>query len=122
MKIAVCSKGEGLEALVDERFGRADKFVIVDTETKAVKTVENTAKDAGVGAGGQSVRILEEENIEVVLVPEVGPKAVDALKAFEITAYLLGESKTVEEALKNYEQEKLKKFQAPVVKGGLRKV
>jgi len=122
MKIAVCAKGEGLKALVDERFGRTDQFVIFDMETKEVKTVENSAKNAGVGAGGQAVRILNEENVEVVIVPEVGPKAVDALKAFEIKAYRLGESKTVEEAIKKYESKDLKEFELNVVKGGLRRV
>ena len=122
MKIAVCSKGEGLKALVDERFGRADQFVIFDMVTKEVKTVENSAKNASAGAGGQAVRMLDENNVEVVIVPEVGPKAVDALKAFEIKAYSLGESKTVEEAIKKYESKDLKEFELNVVKGGLRRV
>ncbi len=34
MKIAVCSKGNDLKSLCDERFGRCETFVIFDTETK----------------------------------------------------------------------------------------
>lgn len=124
MKIAVCSKGEGLKALVDDRFGRANKFVIFDMETEEVKTVENIGKNQGAGAGGQAVRSLNENNVEVVIVPEVGPKAIDALKAFEITAYMLGESKTVEEAIKKYTSGDLKKFEVNKSQrqGGLRRV
>lgn len=123
MKIAVCAKGEGLKALVDERFGRADKFVIFDMEANDIETIENSAKNEGTGAGGQAVRNLYKNDVEVVIVPELGPKAVDALKAFEIKAYSLGESKIVEEAIKKYESGDLKELKANVVKGpgGLRR-
>ena len=33
------------------------------------------------------VKVLSDLDIEIVLVPELGPKAVDALKAFEIKSY-----------------------------------
>ncbi|MCT4563211.1 MAG: NifB/NifX family molybdenum-iron cluster-binding protein [Maledivibacter sp.] len=123
MKIAVCSKNEGLKALVDERFGRSDKFVIWDMETKDVETIENSAKNEGHGAGGQAVRSLYKHGVEAVIVPELGPKAKDALKAFEIKAYSLGESKTVEEAIKKYESGDLKELKIDVEneQGGLRR-
>ncbi|SKC77021.1 NifB/NifX family molybdenum-iron cluster-binding protein [Maledivibacter halophilus] len=123
MKIAVCSKNEGLKALVDERFGRADKFVIYDVETKDVKTIENSAKNEGVGAGGQAVKNLYDNNVEVAIVPQLGPKAVDAFKAFEIKVYSLGESKTVEEAIEKYKNGDLKELKMDEIKGkgGLRR-
>ena len=44
MKIAITSSGEGLQAPVDERFGRAKNFVIVEVngDEKNVQTVPNT--------------------------------------------------------------------------------
>ena len=41
MKIAVTSQGEGMNARVDPRFGRARYFIVVDTETGESSTVDN---------------------------------------------------------------------------------
>ena len=110
MKIAICAKDEGLQSAVADRFGRAEKFVIFDTETKEVVTIENSARNEASGAGGNAVRLLDKNKVEIVLVPELGPKAMDAVKAFEIEAYAYGESKTVEEAIKKYENGELEKL------------
>ena len=60
MKIAVCSKGNDLKDLSDERFGRCETFVIFDTETKESFAVNNEAKNEGAGAGGKAVKILSD--------------------------------------------------------------
>ena len=55
MKIAITSTGETLESMVDERFGRAKNFLIIDIdsmETTVVKNAENL--DVSQGAGTQS--------------------------------------------------------------------
>ena len=110
MKIAICAKNEGLQSEVADRFGRAEKFVIFDTETKEVVTIENSARNEASGAGGNAVRLLDENKVGIILVPELGPKAVDAVKAFEIEAYAYKESKTVEDAIKKYENGELEKL------------
>ncbi|MBZ4683199.1 MAG: hypothetical protein PWP46_918 [Fusobacteriaceae bacterium] len=125
MKIAVSAKAEGLNAKIDDRFGRAEYYVIFDTETKEVKTVENSAKNESAGAGGKAVKVLGDENVNVILAPEVGPKAITALKAFEIEAYLyagLGLN-TVEEAIDAFNDGKLAKANNATVEehSGLRK-
>ena len=38
-------------SLIDPSFGRAPFFLIIETETMAVEVVENTAAEAGHGAG-----------------------------------------------------------------------
>lgn len=110
MKIAVCAKSEGLTSKVDDRFGRAEKYVIFDTETKAVETIENTAKNQPSGAGGNAVGLLDKNGSNVVLVPELGPNAMTALNAFSIEAYAYSDSKTVEEAINKYQNGELKKL------------
>jgi predicted Fe-Mo cluster-binding NifX family protein len=124
MKIAVAAKGKGMEALVDDRFGRCEEFVIFDTETNETVTIENEAKNEAGGAGGRAVRILSQNKVEVVLVPELGPKATDALVAFEIDAYRRDESKTVEELINSYREGKLEKVEVSTVEehAGLRRV
>ena len=123
MKIGICAKNNGLESEVADRFGRANNYVIFDTETKEVLTIENIAKNEASGAGGTAVRLLDKYKVEIVLAPELGPKAMDAIKAFNIDAYAFGNSKTVKEAIENYENGKLDKFITNSTEGhhGLRK-
>lgn len=110
MIIGVCAKEEKMESAVADRFGRAECYVIYNTETKEVLTTDNSAKNEASGAGGSAVRLLNEYKVDVVLAPELGPKAMDAIKAFEMEAYAYGDSKTVKEAIENFENGKLKRF------------
>ncbi|MBN1468893.1 MAG: NifB/NifX family molybdenum-iron cluster-binding protein [Fusobacteriaceae bacterium] len=124
MKIAVCSKGNNLKALSDERFGRCETFIIFDTETKESFAINNEAKNEGAGAGGKAVKILADNKVDVVIAPELGPKACDAIKAFEIEAYRAMVNLTVEEQIKNLQEEKLEKLGSSSVEShsGLRRV
>lgn len=124
MKIAVPAKTGGFGAIIDDRFGRCEKFVIYDTRTKEVFNVDNTAKDESGGAGGKAVRILFQNEVEAVIAPELGPKASDAMKAFEIKAYKKDESLTVDEVIKKFEDGKLEMIEFATVEehSGLRRV
>ncbi|MBW2000092.1 MAG: NifB/NifX family molybdenum-iron cluster-binding protein, partial [Deltaproteobacteria bacterium] len=42
MRVAVSSQGEDLNAEVDPRFGRASKFLVVDTKDMSFEVVENS--------------------------------------------------------------------------------
>ncbi|WP_372713168.1 NifB/NifX family molybdenum-iron cluster-binding protein [Ilyobacter sp.] len=123
MKIAVASKGEGLKAEIDNMFGRAEYFVIVNSENMEVKTIENTAKNESNGAGGKAVKLLSNEGVEIIVAPELGPKAVTAVEAFKIKAYKKDSFKTVEEAVKAYKDGKLNEFESASVRehSGLRR-
>ena len=124
MKIAVCSKGNDLKSLCDERFGRCETFVIFDTERKESVAIDNEAKNEGAGAGGKAVKILANNKVDILIAPELGPKAVDAIKAFEIVAYRSLVNLTVEEQIENFQQGKLEKFEDSSVEShsGLRRV
>lgn len=107
MKIAVCSKDKNENSLIANRFARAEYFIIFDTETNEIKPMKNVAVSAAGGASGQAVRVLDKESVNVVLCPEVGPKAMEALGAFEIKAYNFSTATTVNEALEMYIANKL---------------
>ena len=51
MKIAVSAKGGSIHAQMDERFGRCEYFIIVDSETMKFNAVFNPSADASGGAG-----------------------------------------------------------------------
>jgi len=88
MKLAVCAQNEGLEAPVDQRFGRCPYFVILDSESgDLLKSVPNGGVSAAGGAGPQGARQLSQEGVEAVALGHVGPNAAAALKAAGIAVY-----------------------------------
>lgn len=117
MKIGICASDHTPESLVAGRFARAPYFAVYNSETLDFSFFNNTAKDEGSGAGGKAVKILGDLNIDIVLVPELGPKAIDALNAFEIKSYQYKQGKTVREALYEYFEKKLPEMLDPSVKG-----
>ena len=117
MKIGICSSGHTPESTVAGRFARAEFFALYNSETLLFSFFDNSAKEEGSGAGGKAVKVLGDLGIEVVLVPELGQKAIDALKAFEIKSYQYKQGKTVREALYEYFEKKLPELLDPSVKG-----
>lgn len=82
MRIAITTRGNDLGAEVDPRFGRAARFLLFDTETRAFKLIENTQSlDLMQGAGIQSAQNLIQHNPEVILTGYCGPKAFRVLEA-----------------------------------------
>ncbi len=110
MKISICSKKEGLDSLVDERFGRSENFTIIDLDTMAIETIENTAKNQASGAGGEAVKLLSKHNVDIAVVPHLGPKAETAMEAFEIKTVSQEDYKSVGEVLEAYKAGKLKEI------------
>jgi len=112
MKIAVTSRGEGLSAEVDERFGRAACFVLYDTETKAVRTVDNAqGVNAAQGAGIQAAETVARQGAECLVTGHCGPKAFRTLTAAGIQVYN-GAAGTVAQAIAALEQGRLVKAAA----------
>ena len=116
MKIAICSKTGSELSPVAARFARAEFFVIYDSKTLKFTSAENIANAESSGAGGKAVKILSDNDVDIVIGPEVGPKAFEALKAFEITAYNVGSALTVKDALYMYYEKKLVETTTPHAK------
>jgi predicted Fe-Mo cluster-binding NifX family protein len=104
MKIAVCSKYSGKNSLLANRFARAEYFIIFNTDTNEYKSIKNEAINATGGASAHAVRNLGNLGVTVVLCPEAGPKAIEALNAFEIEAYNFSASTTVRESIELFNQ------------------
>jgi len=82
MKIAVTTEGDDLNAQIDSRFGRAPKFLVVDTETMSFDVAPNTQSlDLAQGAGIQSAQNILVHKPDVVLTGNCGPKAFKVLRA-----------------------------------------
>jgi predicted Fe-Mo cluster-binding NifX family protein len=80
MKIAITSTGDRLDALVNERFGRCQYFLIVDPDTMKFEAVSNPAELAQGGAGSKAAEVLINKGVNILLTGLVGDKAETALK------------------------------------------
>ena len=107
MKIIVSASGEGLEAQVDPRFGRAAGFVLFDTQTREARNIDNRQSlNAAQGAGIQAAEAVSRLGAECLITGNCGPKAYRTLQAAGIKVYT-GAAGTVGEAIAALEQGRL---------------
>lgn len=68
MKVAVTAQGPGLDSLVDPRFGRAQYFLLIDTETGNLTAHDNVQNlNAAQGAGIQAAQAVVQLGAEAML-------------------------------------------------------
>ena len=65
MKVCISSTGKDLDANVDQRFGRCQYFIIVETDTMKTKTISNEGTFSSGGAGIQAAQIVTKEEVDV---------------------------------------------------------
>lgn len=102
MKLAITSKGPGLNDPVDPRFGRAAFVLIVDSETMEYESLDNSTNvNAFKGAGIQAATMIHKHGAEVLLTGYCGPKAFQTLEAAQIRV-VSDVSGTVREAVETF--------------------
>ena len=117
MKIAVSAREPSIDSPVDERFGRAACFVIVDAETGEHEALDNTQNlHAAQGAGIQAASIVARSGAKVLLTGHCGPKAFDGLQAAGVQV-VTGVEGTVREVVARYQAGDLTGSEAPNVEG-----
>jgi len=111
MKIAISSTTQNIEDEIDKTFGRCQYFIIAEIENgKIIKTeaIKNENIEQVTGAGISSAQLIAEQKVEAVVTDNVGPRAFDVLKQFEIKIY---EGKgAVKEAIQGFIDNKLKEI------------
>ena len=102
MKIAVSASGRDLDAQSDQRFGRCDYFLLIDTDTMETEAFPNENKNHTSGAGVQAAGFVITKGARAVLTGSCGPKAMDVFDAQNIPVYTgqAGEIRQTVEAFK----------------------
>lgn len=107
MKVVISSRGEGLQAAIDPRFGRAARFLVFDTQSRELQSVDNRQNlEAAQGAGVQAAQTVAGLGAEALITGHCGPKAFRVLQAAGVRIYA-GADGTVAEALAALEQGRL---------------
>lgn len=80
MKIALTAAADGMNAPLNERFGRAPGFIVYDTDTQTHVFIDNQSADAAQGAGIKAAEIVAKAGATALVTGDCGPKAFAALK------------------------------------------
>ena len=113
MKICITSNGSSVDSAPDPRFGRAAYFIIADAETMEVESIKNAAAVSGGGAGITSGQLMVDKGVEAIITGNVGPNAMNVLKAANIEIYK-GLSATVKEDIEKFKKGLLERINTTV--------
>ena len=117
MKIAITAAAEGLDAPVDPRFGRAQCFILYETED-GTYTVQGNRQNlqARQGAGIQAGRTIAESGAVALITGNCGPKAFSLLATAGVKVYV-GAGGTVRDSIDAFEKGSLDEAKEANVKG-----
>lgn len=117
MKMAITSTDQTLDAQLDQRFGRAKLFLVIDTETDEVQVVDNQQNlNAAQGAGIQAAETVINQGAEVLITGHCGPNAFRTLQAAGVKV-IVGAQGTVGQAVEKFKKGELEFNQGPDVAG-----
>ena len=81
MIIAISASSTELDGQVNPRFGRCEKFIIVNSETMDFEVIDNEGEQAGGGAGVATAQKIAGKGVGVVITGNCGPNAYKTLTA-----------------------------------------
>lgn len=103
MRIAIPTTGLNFDSQVEGRFGRAQYFAIVDTDTMELLTALNPACDCQGGAGILAAQVVVDNGVKALLTTSCGKNAADVLQAAEVKLYQMdAQCTTVKDAVERY--------------------
>ena len=112
MKIAVSTVGTEKDSKLEPRFGRANYFVVYDTETKVYSHIDNKeVQETAHGAGPQTSQKVFDEGVNVVLTGNgPGKNAFQVLETGNIKMFICKEDISAEEVIAKYLNNELEAF------------
>ena len=117
MKVAITAEGTNLSCQMDPRFGRAQYYLIVDTDSSELVVHDNTGNaQAASGAGIQAGKTIVDLGVTALITGNMGPKALEVLQAGGVKVYA-GVTGTAQDALQAFEAGKLEPILQPNVQG-----
>jgi len=87
MKICLSSTGNNLDSPVDPRFGRAQYFLIVDSESLQFEAIPNQGMGMARGAGIAAAQMIASSGTQAIITGNMGPNAFMALQGSGIKIF-----------------------------------
>ncbi len=107
MKIIVSSSGREMNSPVSPVFGRAEYYILVNTEENSHEALENPAAGQSSGAGIQAAQFVLKREPEALIASNIGPNAFEVLSAGSVECFAAPEG-TVREAVEAFGRGELK--------------
>jgi predicted Fe-Mo cluster-binding NifX family protein len=92
MKVAISADGRDVAESNVTTFCGCDFFLIIDTKTNSLKTIENENKGLPSEVGGTAGQLVSNQGIDAVIASLIGPQAMDIFGRYGIKVYY-GEGK-----------------------------
>ena len=109
VKVAVCAKENSVDSKIDALFGRAPYFIIFTLKNKEIESfdiLENESLEQTGKAGISTAKMLVENGVKFVICENVGPRALDVLKQFDVTIFT--RTGLAKDAIEAFIEDKLK--------------
>lgn len=111
MKIVITAVEDNIESQLEQKFGRADFFIVADLDTTEYKVIDNKAAMEAGGAGIQAGQTIIDSGAIALITGNVGPNAMRVLKAGNIKIFK-GKIDTIEANIELYKENKLEEITA----------
>ncbi|WP_035589020.1 NifB/NifX family molybdenum-iron cluster-binding protein [Hippea jasoniae] len=109
MKVLLTARGDNLDAKMDERFGRADYFIVYDTDSKEFEAIKNPHINDQGGVGISVAKFVLQKGVDAVVSGSYGPNALDVLRTGDLKLYST-KGGSVKENIELLEEGKLEIF------------
>jgi predicted Fe-Mo cluster-binding NifX family protein len=117
MIVAVTASGKTLESEFDNRFGRAETFILYDTDTDTFSVLDNSQNlQAAQGAGVQAAQHVVSSGAKALITGHLGPKAAKVIFAAGLDVYH-ADTETVGDALAMFKSKALQPLRDADVEG-----
>jgi predicted Fe-Mo cluster-binding NifX family protein len=114
MKIALASRGKTISSRIDDRFGRCPYFLVFDTTSMKIETIENPGQKEKNAAGIRACQMLIDKDINAVVVKNIGHNALVTLTGAGMDVYTVA-SGTVSVAIEKVKRGELTTAERPTV-------
>jgi len=109
MKIAITASSGSMDSQLEQRFGRADFFIIADLESGEYEVINNKAAAETGGAGIQAGQTIINSGVVALITGNVGPNSMRVLKSGNIKMFR-GQKDTIEKNIELYKEGKLEEI------------
>jgi predicted Fe-Mo cluster-binding NifX family protein len=102
-RVAVTSHGEGLDALLEVRFGVCSSFIVVEPTTMEWEIVRVEPDGPAQTVNREAIRAIARSGAAALITTEIHPECCMVLRALAIDVYVAPKDITVRKAIEMYE-------------------
>ena len=109
MKVCITAQGATLESPLEDRFGRAPYFIIVESENGSFEAIQNPYAAGAGGVGPKAAQILIAHDVKALISGQVGGNAREVLVAAGIAMYTYRAGGSVKDAFEQFKKNALER-------------